>query len=156
MTDLLLCSDSYANISSNPAWTKNAWQSPAEDFFQCGRFLKHAEGAWLVPTSLPPPPSAQEQDVAEGLWFSATAQVRSSMPEIWGSRRLRFFPDLLVSPGLQNKAPCLPSNITRILKRNAIAVPVSSISHGMPRDHNHCQISRVFCEWHQGDRCRMK
>lgn len=119
-----LCQYHIVHCTSRKYMAVSCW-----GFFQRGRFPKCAEGAWSMPILLPLTPPVREQDVAGGWGVPATAPVSRSMPELWGSRRLGFFPDPLVSPGFQNKGPCLALNILRILKLNALALPTSSISH---------------------------
>jgi len=128
VTDLLPCFDSYANITSCTARAENTWQSPAEDFSSMADFLSVQKAPGWCPSRCPCCLWHGSRTWQRGCGDPATARVTCSMLELWGCRRLGVFPDPLVSRGLQNKAPCLPLNVLGILKLNAIAIPVSSVS----------------------------
>lgn len=128
MEDLLPWFDSYANITSYTTQAENTWQSPAGDFSSMADFLSVQKEPDQYPLHCPCCLQHGSRMWQRGQHVPATARVSCSMLELWGSRSPGSFPDPLVWTGLSDKAFCLPLNMLRILKLNAI--PVNSILQG--------------------------
>lgn len=124
-------------------------------FSQHGRFSECPEGTWPVPIALSLLPPSWEQDVGEGPSHPNHSSGELQCAGALGKQEAMFLPR--------------PSGFNRPFKQSLLSalkyVENSEAEWhpcklyfplGMHTGQSHCQISSVFCEWHQSDRCRMK
>lgn len=147
-----LCQHHVVHCANRKYMAVSCW-----GFFQPGRFPECAEGTWPEPISLPSPPPAWEQDRAEGMGCPNHRSGELQHAPAMGKQEARVLPRPSDLTGSSKQSPLPALKSMGNFEAECHCCPCKLyFTRGMRAGHSHCQISSLFCEWHQGDRHHMK